>query len=533
MTPIKILLLEDDEADYILTRSLVGRLSGQFTLTWAPTYETAIEMLAGGGFDVCLVDYRLDAHEGLELLREPGLDRLPIIVLTGQDDPGIAALAMKAGAADYLVKGEFNASMFERSMRHAIERKRAHDELIRARDQLDRQVFEQTAELREANASLLRREAELREASGRKDEFLAMLAHELRNPMAAIKNALTLAMRSRDAEYRGRSLDILDRQIPHLGRLIDDLLDVSRITSGKIRLDRGLVDASEILDQAVEAVRPMIEGRGHTLEIAVDRGNLWLDADPTRIEQVVQNLLSNAAKYSEEGGHLKLSAAKESGKIVIRVRDDGIGLEPAQMAEIFGIFAQVDRSLARSQGGLGLGLAVAKRLVEMHDGSISVWSEGAGKGSEFTIRIPAAEPPDRAAPHREPSSPSKARAAKILLVDDNVDMIRAMARLLELQGHVVKTAINGPEGLKSAVASQPEFILLDIGLPGLNGYEVAARIRRENLVPGVVLIAISGYGQAEDRRRSLEAGFDMHLVKPVDYDRLLAILARDQGSKDS
>ncbi len=366
---------------------------------------------------------------------------------------------------------------------------------------------------------------ELRDNDQRKDEFLAMLAHELRNPLAAIGNAVIVTTRSRLKEHIDWSMDVITRQMKHLTRLIDDLLDVSRISRGKIELRKDVLDATPILDSAAVTVRPLVEERKHSLDVSIDRGNLWVDVDPTRLEQVVVNLLNNAAKYSENEGHIWLSARNEGGEVVISVKDQGVGIPPEKLPQMFELFAQGDRSLARSEGGLGIGLTVVKKLVEMHGGRITAKSGGLGKGSEFTIRLPGAPRP--AVPRGEVSAPAAiaSRKARILVVDDNADTRRGMVRLLKLIGHEVATAHDGHEAIKVARKFGPEFILLDIGLPGMDGYEVASRLRREEWCKDAVIVAVSGYGQDEDRRRSKEAGFDFHLIKPLDHDALLSLLS--------
>ena len=377
---------------------------------------------------------------------------------------------------------------------------------------------------------------ELRGNDRRKDEFLAMLAHELRNPLAAISNATKLLSRASFDEHGEWSLEIITRQMHHLTRLIEDLLDVSRISRGKIELRRDLIDATPVLDSASATVRALVEERKHTLEVAIDRGNLWVSADPTRLEQVVVNLLNNAAKYSENAGHIRLEAWNEGDQVVIRVTDRGVGIPPEKLPQMFELFAQGDRSLARSEGGLGIGLTVVKKLVELHGGTIQARSEGTGHGSEFTIRLPAAARPGRSTPpdssHPAPLAPPVAvlapaepRKARILVVDDNVDTARGMTRLLKLIGHTTATAHSGPEAIEVARRHRPEVVLLDIGLPGMSGYEVAAALRREESCRDALIIAVSGYGQDEDRRRSREAGFDHHLIKPLDHDALLELLA--------
>ena len=353
-----------------------------------------------------------------------------------------------------------------------------------------------------------------------------MLAHELRNPLAAIGNAVSLSTLSGLQEHIDWSMEVITRQIRHLTRLIDDLLDVSRITRGKIQLRRRVLEATPVLESAIETVRPLIEARKHVLDLAIDRGDLWVDADPTRLEQVVVNLLNNAAKYSENEGRIWLIAAREGEEIVITLRDRGMGIIPGKLPEMFELFAQGDRSLARSEGGLGIGLTVVKKLVVMHGGSVTAKSEGLGKGCEFTVRFPAAKRPAGAKPAPSGSvDPSARRSSRILVVDDNVDMAKGMARLLTLLGHEVWTAHNGKEALTIARQHAPEFVLLDIGLPEMDGYEVARRLRQEERCQHAVIVAVSGYGQEDDVARGRVVGFDHHLVKPIDHDALLMILS--------
>jgi len=385
-------------------------------------------------------------------------------------------------------------------------------------------------ERRQAEETRERLYQELRANDKRKDEFLAMLAHELRNPLAAMGNAVALSARSRLQEHIDWSMEVINRQIKHLSRLIDDLLDVSRINRGKIELRRELLDATPILDSAVETVRPLADERKHDLSVSIDRGNLWVNADPTRLEQVVTNLLANAAKYTENGGHIWLTAGHDGGEVVITVKDTGIGIPPAKLPEMFELFAQGDRTLARSEGGLGIGLTVVLKLVQMHGGNVTATSGGLDKGSEFSVRLRAAQRPATAQTVVPGPASSPRPAARILVVDDNVDMARGMARLLQLLGHDVKTAHDGSEAIEVARAHKPEVVLLDIGLPGKDGYEVAAELRRDGCCQGAVFIAISGYGQDEDKRRSKEAGFDFHLVKPIDHNALLTLLSQTGAS---
>jgi CheY-like chemotaxis protein len=268
-----------------------------------------------------------------------------------------------------------------------------------------------------------------------------------------------------------------------------------------------------------------LEERNHTLAISIERGGLWVDADPTRLEQMVVNLLNNAAKFSENGGRIELTARKEGEEIILLVRDEGVGIRPEQLAGMFELFVQGDRSLARSEGGLGIGLTIVKKLAEMHGGTIAAKSDGLGKGSEFALRLPAARRPETATAPVSGPTKKDARRARILVVDDNVDMVRGISMLLTLIGHDVATAHDGPAALEAAERFRPEFVLLDIGLPGMDGYEVASRLRREPCSKDAVIVAVTGYGRDEDRRRSKEAGFDYHLIKPLDHDALLSVLS--------
>ena len=373
---------------------------------------------------------------------------------------------------------------------------------------------------------------ELRRSSQRKDEFLAMLAHELRNPLAAIRNAVALGSDPTDAAEIEWAMEVINRQMRHLSRLIDDLLDMSRITQGKVHLRKEGLDAATVLSAAVESVRPLMEERQHELTVAMRPGTLALEADPTRLEQIVVNLLSNAAKYTDKGGEISLRARQEDGHVVIRVRDNGMGIAPEKLPGMFELFAQGDRTLARSEGGLGVGLTLVRSLAEMHGGRAEAFSEGVGRGSEFIVRLPASA----AAPATETSAarpsaknspaspPVPVNPRRVLVVDDNVDSARGTSFILSRQGHDVRLAYDGPAAVTAAQEFRPEFVLLDIGLPGMDGYEVARRLRQDENLRGLTLIAVSGYGQESDRRRSQEAGFDRHLVKPVDPGVLLGFL---------
>lgn len=367
----------------------------------------------------------------------------------------------------------------------------------------------------------------LQESDRRKDEFLATLAHELRNPLAPIRSGLDLLGIAEDnPAIRARALSVMDRQLRQMVRLIDDLLDVSRITRNKLELRRERVDLQTVVARALETSQPVIESNGHQLDVRLPEELLWLDADATRLAQVFANLLNNAAKFTPQGGRIWLAAERQGGDVLVRVKDTGIGISAEMRPRIFDLFVQADRSLEKSQGGLGIGLTLVKRLVEMHGGSISVDSPGAGLGSEFAVRLPLVAQQARADAPPGGKPDASVRRRRILVVDDNHAGAMMLAMFLEGIGHEVHTAHDGQEALAAAERARPELILLDIGLPTLSGYEVAKRIRQQPWGAEILLAAQTGYGQEEDRQRSRDAGFDYHLVKPVEQGALLELLAR-------
>lgn len=363
----------------------------------------------------------------------------------------------------------------------------------------------------------------------RKDEFLAMLAHELRNPLAPMTNALKLlkmspASGSHEIEW---SAEILERQLRHMTRLVDDLLDLSRIRHGKIELQREVVDLNRMLAQAVESARASLAARPRTIATVSPLEPVLAHVDPIRIEQVLGNLLSNAARYTEDDGRIDLELVRDGDQARITVRDDGIGIAADVLPSVFDLFVQADRPLARSQGGLGIGLTLVRTLAQLHGGRVEARSAGLGLGSEFSVWLPLAIPADAGidAPPRAADAPEAARPCRVLLVDDNLDGAQSLARLLSRWGHEVRLAHDGAGAIDAIDAFAPEVLLLDIGLPLMDGYEVARRIRREPRFDGVQIFALTGYGQDADRERALRAGFNLHLVKPIDPDRLRSLLA--------
>ena len=405
--------------------------------------------------------------------------------------------------------------------------------LLRDRDGADagclsvvRDVSEREAAERERRAA----DQALREADRRKDVFLATLAHELRNPLAPIGNSLAVLRLSADPAVHAKAYGVIERQLAQLVHLVDDLLDVGRITQGKLELRRARVELAQIVRAGIETSRPLIDAGGHLLVVSGDLGDaIAVDADLTRMTQVVANLLNNAAKFTPFGGRIEISTAREGAQAVISVADTGIGMAAELLPEVFEMFAQRQRSVDRAHGGLGIGLALVKRLVEMHDGTVEAQSEGAGRGSRFVVRLTALP-----ATTAEPAVGAKTGTgvaghdACVLIVDDNRDSADSMATLIGMLGFRTSVAYDGDEALRIAADLRPDVVLMDLGMPRMSGHEVARRLRAQTWAASILLIALSGWGQDEDRRRTAEAGFDHHLVKPLDLDALTLLLAAAQ-----
>lgn len=513
---VRVLLIDDDRDDYELTRALLAEVpAAPFHLDWACDYDAGLLALGRNEHDVCLLDYRLGARNGLELLREArgrGCNTT-VIMMTGQSEADLDNAALLSGVAGFLKKDRLDALQLDRAIRFSMKQSRHAGDL-------EHLVQQRTEELAAVNASL-------RLADRRKNEFLAMLAHELRNPLAPIRNALLIIQRSGDAAAAASAIAMMERQVGHMVRLVDDLLDVSRISSGKFDLRRDRIELASVIDHALEVARPLCERAQQQLSVSVPAGSIHLDADAARLTQVITNLLNNASKFGRQGGRITLCVERDGDLAVIRVSDDGEGIAPDQLSRIFDMFVQVHSSLELSRGGLGLGLALAKTLVEMHGGSLEAQSGGLGLGSEFVVRLPALVEPPRAM--REPR-PADAAAApvvrrRILVVDDNVDAAESLALLLQLAGHDVAAVHDGPAALDAVAKLQPDVVLLDIGLPGMSGFAAARHIREMPAGKHAFLVATTGWGQDEDRRKSADAGFDAHLVKPLDPCALARVLA--------
>jgi signal transduction histidine kinase len=360
----------------------------------------------------------------------------------------------------------------------------------------------------------------LKDADRRKDEFLATLSHELRNPLAPIRNGLYILERTgTDPAGVARTVALMGRQVDHLVRLVDDLLDVSRIMRGKIELRKESIDLATLVARAVETVQPVLDAEGHDVDIDQPREPVRLDGDPVRLTQVIGNLLSNAARYTDRGGQIRLTVRPEGGHAVIRVRDTGIGIRPEMLTHIFEMFVQADHRSKAAAGGMGIGLTLVRSLVELHGGTVEAHSDGPRRGSEFVVRLPRST--DSGTPTAGLNSvPRAARPVlrKVLAVDDNVDAAESLAVLLRLSGHDVRIAHSGAAALDLAKADPPDVAFLDIGMPVMDGLELARRFRADSRLKGIVLVALTGWGQEEDRRRTREAGFDHHLTKPADLD---------------
>ena len=393
-------------------------------------------------------------------------------------------------------------------------------------------VLRDTTDRKHLEMELRRQAEELAESNRRKDEFLAMLSHELRNPLAPVLNSVQVLRRAPHdptlVEFAG---SLVERQVLHMARLIDDLLDVTRLTHGKVQIRKEQVELLALVQRSAESVRPLMCDRKHEFRVKVSDRPIWIEGDPIRLDQILVNLLNNAAEFTEPGGRIEISIEKLCSDAVIRVKDDGIGIAADLLPRVFDLFAQADTSLDRSRGGCGIGLTLVKGLVTMHEGSVEVRSEGPGKGSEFIVRLPAMGDSPRAFRAAVPVG-LNLRTLRILVVDDNIDMACSLRILLQLRGHEVQTAHDGISALDAALSQSFDAILLDIGLPGIDGFEVASRIRQRGGEDRPVLIGISGYGFDSDQKRAGDCGFDLYLVKPADPQLLEKQLAELTASRD-
>ena len=543
--PLRVLLVDADEDHAMTLRGLIAGMAAPADVERAASFSMGLERMKSNRYDAHLVACGLGTKSGVDLLRayrESGGDG-PVILIADKPDRAEDLEATQSGAADYLVRDRLDATLLERSIRYSVEASRRAAALRRVRDELETRVNERTDALETMNEALAaevaeRRAAEraLREADRRKDAFFATLAHELRNPLAPLSSATEILSRTGDTPEEGarreRALRVIERQVAKMVRLIGDLLDLSRVTHGKLELRRERVSLAAVIESALETAGPLLLGRRQAFELIVPETPVLLHVDPMRLAQVLSNLLSNAAKYTEPGGRIRLEAVRDGEDVVVSVIDSGIGIPTAHLAHVFTMFGQGHRAHEAVYGGLGIGLALAKSLTELHGGSLTAASEGEGKGSVFTLRLACAAT-DSAAPLAATQAPRSAPPPprRILVVDDNVEAALTLAELLALEGHETHVAHDGPSAVDAARSLSPDVAILDIGLPGFDGFEVARRLRAEPGLRGLLLVALSGWVQPDDRARSREAGFDHHLAKPVQLKSLELVLLEARGDR--
>jgi signal transduction histidine kinase len=535
---VRLLLVEDDPDDYVLTRAWLSEIYGdRFHLDWAADYDAALAAMERPRHDVYLIDYRLGARDGLALLRE-AVGRgctTPIILLTGQGDREIDVEATREGAADYLVKGKIDAESLERSIRYAIERKRTEDALRRARAELEDRVRERTSELARANAELQQHVEKLNEAkeaaeaaSRAKDTLLAVVSHELRTPLTPALVATTALLELGGLDDATREMmETVERSLRSEARLIDDLLDAMRIIRGKMSYRFEAVDVHRLIEQSAAACTPRFEAAAVGLARDLRCANPLVRGDADRLRQVVCNLLENAAKFTPAGGRVTVAARNEGPRVVVSVRDTGVGIDREDLHRIFGAFEQGERSPIRRFGGLGLGLAISRGIVEAHGGRLEARSEGEGAGAEFLLDLEAisgAADPGGVAGGSPPAG--RASRLRIFFVEDDATTRELLARVLRIHGYEVRPAGTYREAIELA-DGEFDLVLSDIALPDGSGWDVMRHVRsRWGHIPG---IAMSGFGSQEDRDASCAAGFATHLTKPVPIPQLRAMIERVAG----
>jgi signal transduction histidine kinase len=564
---VNILIVDDEPKNLMVLEAVLD--DPGYRLVRASSGEEALLALIADEFAVLVLDVRMPDMTGFELAliikERKKTARVPIIFLTAYYNEDQHVLeGYGKGAVDYLHKPvnppvlRSKVAVFaelhrkERALAFAnealvaevAERWRVEDKLRELNESLESRVTERT------NA-LLASEAHLRDADRRKDEFLATLAHELHNPLAPVRNAVALLkLKGLPTPELQWASEVIERQVQAMTRLIDDVMDVSRINKGKTELRLERVPLARVLEDAIETTRMLIDEQGQELAPVIVKPHLVVDADAARLSQVFMNLLNNAAKYMDDGGRIEIGIREEpamSGEataayVVVSVRDTGIGLPADRLESVFEMFSQVETALSRSRGGLGIGLTLTRRLAEMHGGTVRARSKGVGQGSEFEVRLPLevaraqAPVPQAGLPAAQPvpSSPAQASASlRILVADDNVDAASTLAMFLELMGHVVQYVGDGEAAVQAAASFKPDVTLLDIGMPKLNGYEVCRQIREQPGGQAIFVVAVTGWGQPEDRRTSQRAGFDQHLVKPVEPAALEALIAQVLASRSA
>jgi two-component system, sensor histidine kinase len=527
----KILVVNDDAASLFALTSLLNQWAEQesYEVLSARSGQDALRQVLRHDFAVILLDVNMPGMDGFEtaeaIHQRTRSANIPIIFITAFLTDELDRLrAYQRGAVDFLFTPVI-PQVLHAKIAVFVALAMKNEELKRQA----RQLSQRSTELTGTNKRLTR-EIEERKTAERqnhaKDEFLAMLGHELRNPLSAISSAATLiGLPGVAPDSAARARQIIVRQSQHLGRIVDDLLDLSRAMSGKILLSRTPMDLAALVTACLETCRATGRSAGYALHQQLEPG--WVDGDATRLEQIVSNLLDNALKYTPPGGRIDVRTAADGDDVVLTVRDTGVGIAPDLLPQVFDVFVQGSSTLDRAQGGLGIGLSLVRRLAELHGGRVRADSGGDGAGSTFTLRLPRIAHGLPAAP--APPSHALADKPSVLLIEDNDDGREMMAMMLSCYGYRVQQAADGSQGLQLAARCRPDLALIDIGLPGMDGYEVARRLRAEQATHDIKLVALTGYGQAEDRQRVLDAGFDRHLVKPVDVEQLLQVIGHCMG----
>jgi signal transduction histidine kinase len=528
-SPVKILLVDDESRNLDALEAILS--DPAYQLLRAEDAEQALRLLLDHDVAAIVLDIKMPGVSGFELARmiknTKRFRETPIVFLTAYlvDDEDVIA-GYGAGGVDYLTKPlnpiilRHKVGVFADLYRKTRELAAVNAELAKLNERLEERVLERTAELQKS-------EAEVRAAGVQKDEFLAVLAHELRNPLAPLRTGLDLLLRHQSkaeaAPPVARALSAMNRQLDHMVRLIDDLLDVSRISRGLLELKREPVELSAVLKSTIEGVRPFFERRNHVLSAQIS-GEIQAEADHTRIAQILTNLLHNAAKFTPANGSIRIELTEEGGNAVFRVTDSGAGIRSDQLERVFDMFARIERPGVSAEPGLGIGLALARRLADMHGGRLSVSSPGEGQGTTFTLQIPAIAPIVATASDARAAPDAPMAALDIVVVEDNQDIAEVLVTWLESLGHRVAVAHTGEDGVEAIRQHRPDLAVCDLGLPDIDGVDVCRRVRALGGASQPVMVALTGWGRDEDLRATKEAGFDHHLVKPVAPDKLHALL---------
>jgi signal transduction histidine kinase len=530
---VNILLVDDQPGKLLTYEAILGELGEN--LIKAHSGAEALQYLLNKEFAVVLLDVCMPALDGFELAslirQHPRCRKTAIIFISAVASSSLDRLkGYQSGAVDY-VSVPVEPELLRARVSVFADLYRKTEAMERMNIELERRVAERTAQLEVDLNERKRLEKALMAADRRKDEFLATLSHELRNPLAAIRNAVQIMELTPLADpHLHLCREVIDRQVEHLSRLVDDLLEVSRITRGKFKLKKKPVEVATFVARAIETAKPLFDARGQRMQVSMPAERLVVNGDLIRLSQIVGNLLNNATKYSPDGAEISLRIEKarracgEEEELLIRVKDNGKGIPAEMLSEVFDLFTQVDRAHDRPQGGLGIGLALVRKLAEMHGGSVDASSLGVGQGSEFIVRLPLLAEPALPAPKRAVTTTTPAAPRRILVVDDNIDAATSLALLLKLAGNETHTAYDGLEAVEASERIRPDVVLLDIGLPKLNGYQACRRIREQPWCKDLKIIAITGWGREQDRQQSKAAGFDGHMVKPVDIDGLMRLI---------